>query len=56
MDPDYIGDGVYVDHDGYQVWIKPDIQGRGVALEPAVFASLISYLKRVSERLPGYEV
>lgn len=45
QDMDYIGDGVYVGHDGYQVWLSvgshenPEV----VALEPAVLEKLVQY-------------
>lgn len=43
----YIGDGVYASFDGYQIWLKAggvtndDAQ---IALEPEVYASLVSYV------------
>lgn len=43
----YLGDGVYVSHDGYQLWIAVDNhENKVVALEPAVFDSLINYAKK----------
>lgn len=42
---DYIGDGVYVSFDGFQIWLRT----RGlecaneIALEPAAFRNLIRY-------------
>jgi hypothetical protein len=46
---DYIGDGVYVDFDGYQIEVRansPD-NPMAVALEPAVMRSLIRYAVRM---------
>lgn len=43
-DTEYIGDGVYISHDGYQVWLSPNTPGHYlVALEPHVLASLFRY-------------
>lgn len=45
QDMQHIGDGVYVGHDGYQVWLtvnsheNPEL----VALDPSVIARLIQY-------------
>jgi hypothetical protein len=52
-DPSHLGDGVYVAHDGYQLWVRandhyfdrPMLEG-GVALEPGVITALIKYAKR----------
>lgn len=48
-DPDYIGDGVYVSHDGYHVWLETLGGGphHQIGLEPAVFNALIKYRERV---------
>jgi hypothetical protein len=43
---EYIGDGVYASHDGWQIWLGLDPQHHGnriIALEPAVFKSLLEY-------------
>jgi predicted metal-dependent hydrolase len=38
----YIGDGVYVSFDGYQIWLAAnDRSNRVVALEPGVFFELV---------------
>lgn len=48
MDEDYIGDGVYVSHDGYQIWLAAnDPRNKCVALEPAVLRALFEYAKRI---------
>lgn len=40
----YIGDGVYVSFDGYQIWIAAnDPANKVVALEPSVFDNLVKY-------------
>lgn len=49
QDPDYVGDGVYVGHDGYQVWVQTD-QGDCIALEPSVMVRLRQYVERVQEK------
>ena len=47
----YIGDGLYVKHDGYQVILRAP-RGAGdhwVALEPAVLDAFEAWLKRARE-------
>jgi hypothetical protein len=51
MDKEYLGDGVYVRFDGYQIWLETQ-QGMAIALEPPVFAALVAYVKRLQESLP----
>lgn len=50
---DYIGDGVYVEFDGYNVWLKTERDGRihEIALEPPVFDSLCGFVKRINENV-----
>lgn len=49
LDMKYLGDGVYVGHDGYQLWLttgnhyNPEL----VYLEPSVLLALVDYAKRV---------
>jgi len=46
---EYLGDGVYASFDGYHIWLRTgshDSPGR-IALEPAVFAALVRYERRV---------
>jgi hypothetical protein len=41
----YLGDGVYVSYDGYQLWLAanhPD--NKVVALEPQVYHALVNYV------------
>lgn len=47
-DKDYLGDGVYAGHDGFQVWLWTQ-QGDSIALEPAVLAKLNAYWARISK-------
>ncbi len=45
---DYLGDGVYVSFDGYQIWLAANHhENKSVALEPQVFKDLIEYAKRI---------
>ena len=48
---EYIGDGVYVFHDGYHIWLTTDrSDGRHrIALEPSVLAALNDFAKRLAE-------
>lgn len=41
----YIGDGVYVSFDGYQVWLRAD-ENR-IALEREVYGALLAYVERL---------
>lgn len=39
----YIGDGVYLSHDGYQLWLAANHhENKVVAIEPQVFINLIA--------------
>ena len=49
---EYLGDGLYASHDGYQIWLEASdgIQtSNAVALEPSVFDALVRYEKRIRE-------
>ena len=49
-DKEYIGDGVYVGHDGYYLWLTTEDGIRvtnGIALEPPVMARLLDYWGRL---------
>ena len=47
QDPEYIGDGVYASHDGYQVWLAVNGHTNNVvALEPLVLKALVRYAQR----------
>ena len=45
----YLGDGVYVTFDGYQIWLKTQRGSRWeeIALDPAVYKALTDYAKIV---------
>lgn len=48
-DPQYLGDGVYVGHDGSQLWLRTGTHlniYNQIALEPNVIKSLNDYAKR----------
>ena len=48
----YLGDGVYAEFDGYQIWLET--QGEYVtmriALEPEVFENLVNYVEKLAEQ------
>ncbi len=52
MDKDYLGDGVYVEHDGYQLMLSADSDGQAnrIYLDPTVFAALVRYRDRLLDR------
>ena len=51
MNEVYLGDGVYISHDGYQFWIAVnDHRNKVVALEPEVFDRLIEYKRKITEK------
>ena len=53
--PSYIGDGVYVSFDGYQIWLAAnDHRNKVVALEPGVLEALIAFARDVN-RYAGRE-
>lgn len=43
---EHIGDGVYVCHDGYQIWLGANGPYRQVALEPGVLSNLDQWRAR----------
>ena len=49
QDKDYIGDGVYVYHDGYQIWLETQRERsiERIALEYETYNSLKRYAKRI---------
>ena len=50
-DQTYLGDGVYASHDGYQIWLAVNHhENIVVALEPAVLARLLDYVKRLKQK------
>ncbi len=50
QDREYLGDGVYIGHDGYQLWLSVEGGNEApcfIAIEPAVFKSLLAYAKKI---------
>lgn len=47
----YIGDGVYVSFDGYNIWLSLDGEDRSkrIALEPAVLVQLDAYRHEIAK-------
>lgn len=60
-DPEYLADGVYICHDGYQLWIRTgnhhfnrEREGPGnIALDSLTFSLLIRYAQRVGFLSPS---
>ena len=48
-DKQYIGDGVYVEHDGYQMWLTTERENGTdrIAMEGNVFYGLVTYAANV---------
>jgi hypothetical protein len=48
-DRDYIGDGVYVSSEGWQIWVRTqrEIGVHEIALEPPAFEALVRYARRI---------
>lgn len=46
---EYLGDGVYASHDGYQLWLDLRAQDPNIriALEPAVWKALLRYASQI---------
>ncbi len=52
-DVSYIGDGVYVGHDGYQFWLFTSNgieETNWIALEPSVVKAFNRYIKEINEK------
>lgn len=48
IEPEHLGDGVYVSFDGYQLWLAVnDHNNKVVALEPGVVVALLAYARRI---------
>lgn len=50
QDKVYLGDGVYAQHDGYQIWISVEGGDEApslIALEPTVLTALVNYGKKL---------
>lgn len=53
MDKQYIGDGVYVDYDGYGFILTTENgieQTNIIILEPEVYESLVRYVDRIKQQ------
>lgn len=54
QDKDYLGDGVYVGHDGYHLVLWLESTGafglNAIALEPGLLERLNRYVKRIKEK------
>jgi hypothetical protein len=48
---EYLGDGVYASHDGFQIWLSvgSHLAEPVIALEPNVLANLIAYYSNYLE-------
>jgi hypothetical protein len=52
-DQEYIGDGVYVGHDGWHIWLYANHRETPtdkVALEPQVYQRLVDYVEALKKR------
>jgi hypothetical protein len=51
---EYLGDGLYVSHDGWQVILRAprELGDHWVALEPKVMDAFIEYVQRLREPKP----
>ena len=51
---EYLGDGVYVSHDGFMLRLSTEREGREhyIYLEPAVLNALYEYVRRRSKPAP----
>lgn len=58
MDKDYLGDGVYIEHDNHHLILSTERDGHWerIYLEPAVFAALVAYRDRLLARTRGEAV
>lgn len=47
QEPQHLGDGVYIGHDGYQLWLSVgDHMRPTVALEPGLAQKILDYAKK----------
>lgn len=51
----YIGDGLYLSFDGYNVWVETEREGQmhSIALEPGMVERIASYRAEITARLTG---
>lgn len=53
MNKDYLGDGVYAEHDGFGIVLTTEDGYRTInriVLEPEVYAALLQWVKQLSKR------
>lgn len=50
---DYLGDGVYIGHDGWQIWLRTKRENgwHEIALEPSVLEAFDRYRDALRERV-----
>ena len=55
QDEFYLGDGVYVGHDGWAVWLQTERSNgwHQIALEPEILDSLVKYVARLRGKNEG---
>ena len=56
QDPEYLGDAVYIGHDGYHVKLRLNAHDNPVgqiALEPSLLDKIPAYYKRMQEKYSG---
>lgn len=56
MEKTYLGDGVYAEHDGFQVWIWTSNgvrESERIALEPVTLKALNEFVKFCTEKHGG---
>jgi hypothetical protein len=52
-DQEYIGDGVYVGHDGWHIWLYANHHENPtdkIALEPEVYERLLAWVEKLSKQ------
>jgi hypothetical protein len=54
---DYLGDGLYVGHDGHQMWLWTERDGilHYVAIEPAIWLRLLQWVVRLNAGLMEHQ-
>ena len=57
LEPEYLGDGVYVRFDSYHVWLltgshREEEATNTIALEPAVLDALLRYIRKANKQVP----
>jgi hypothetical protein len=51
MEKTYLGDGLYVEHDGYQLELST-LEGQRVYLDSQVWTALVAYVQRIQGAQP----